>query len=332
MAGASVFAVGLTDHVEGPADRPSADIFAEVSDIIRLADHLGVQYAWFSEHHCHAHHGHLPAPLLFALHLAEQTRHIRLGTAIICLNLHHPLAIAEQIAVADTLAGGRLAVGFGSGSTPEEFGLFGLPVTEESERHERFGEALQTIRSAWAGPMLPTPAGDLAGRCWVAVNSVGSARIAGLNGFNMMFSHLRTPEQYRDYSANYRAAGGRGLIAANRPIYVGANDASAFTEAEPALRTLWRRFLAEGKFAADSPEPTEATDLCAHPINFIVGGTETVARQLRDLHAASPFDVLNAEVRWAGLSPEHVKESLGRLMEKVMPTLASQRDDGIGIG
>jgi alkanesulfonate monooxygenase SsuD/methylene tetrahydromethanopterin reductase-like flavin-dependent oxidoreductase (luciferase family) len=333
------FTIGLTDHLEGPPDRPSAEIYEEVADLVRLADRLGVRYAWFSEHHAHAHHGHLPAPLLFALHLAGQTRHIRLGTAIICLNLHHPLAVAEQVAVADVLASGRLAVGFGSGSTPEEFGLFGLPETGGDERHERFAEALRVIRSAWTGDWsgppprsfpvpphraLPVPAPDLPARSWVAVNSIGAARIAGSLGFNALFSHLRTPEQYRQYAATYRAAGGSGLIAANRPVFVGPDDATAFAQAEPALRVLWRRFREEGKIPADTPEPVSPADLYGHPINFIVGGPESVARQLRELHGEAPFDVANVEVRWAGLSHELVRDNLRRLMEDVVPLLAGE--------
>jgi alkanesulfonate monooxygenase SsuD/methylene tetrahydromethanopterin reductase-like flavin-dependent oxidoreductase (luciferase family) len=316
-----LFAVGLTDHLEGPRDRPSAEIYAEVADLVRLADRIGVRYAWFSEHHAHAHHGHLPAPLLFALHLAGQTEQIRLGTAIICLNLHQPLAVAEQVAVADVVTGGRMAVGFGSGSTPEEFGLFGLPVTDEVERHQQFAESLRSIRAGWAGDMVPAPALDLAGRCWAAVNSVGSARIAGEMGFNVLFSHLRTPEQYREYLAAYHAAGGRGLIAANRPVFVGPDDATAFAIAEPALRILWRRFRADGKIPADTPEPSALAELSGHPINFIVGGPESVARQLRHLNAAAPFDVANVEVRWAGLAHQQVTDSLRRLMEDVMPLL-----------
>jgi alkanesulfonate monooxygenase SsuD/methylene tetrahydromethanopterin reductase-like flavin-dependent oxidoreductase (luciferase family) len=336
----TLFDIGLTDHLEGPRDRPSAEIFDEVADLVRLADDLGVRYAWFSEHHAHAHHGHLPTPLLFALHLAGRTRQIRLGTAIICLNLHHPLDVAEQVAVADVLSNGRLAVGFGSGSTPEEFSLFGLPETGEHERHARFAEALRIIRAAWSpagiGPdlehsepgvdlthrafvvpphrPLPVPAPDLAGRCWVAVNSAGSARIAGSLGFNMLFSHLRTPEQYRQYAAVYREAGGTGLIAANRPVFVGPDDRSAFDLAETALRILWRRFRQEGKIPADTPEPERPQDLCGHPINFIVGGPESVARQLHALHEQVPFDVANVEVRWAGLSHELVCDNLRRLM------------------
>jgi alkanesulfonate monooxygenase SsuD/methylene tetrahydromethanopterin reductase-like flavin-dependent oxidoreductase (luciferase family) len=334
----NLFQIGLTDHVEGPRDQPSAVIFDEVADLVRLADQLGAHFAWFSEHHAHAHHGHLPTPLLFALYLAGQTRNIRLGTAIICLNLHHPLAVAEQVAVADLLMGGRMAVGFGSGSTPEEFGFFGLTETGDDERHARFAVALQIICSAWSGNgmgagesqhyfsipphhPLPVPAADLAQRSWVAVNSLGSARIAGTFNLNMLFSHLRTPAQYRDYRAAYRAAGGTRLVAANRPVFIGPDDETAFALAEPALRILWRRFRQEGKIPAETQEPVRTSDLCAHPINFIVGGPESVARQLRTLHEQVPFDVANVEVRWAGLRHELVRDSLRRLMEDVMPIL-----------
>ena len=286
----------------------------------------------------------MPTPLLLALHLAGQTRRIGLGTAIVCLNLHHPLDVAEQVAVADVLTRGRMAVGFGSGSTPEEFGLFGLAETGERERHARFAEALRIIRDAWSpagidpesgdGPgtdrppryfpipaqqPLPVPAPDLAGRCWLAVNSVGSATIAGSLGFNMMFSHFRTVEQYRSYVAAYREAGGSGLIAANRPIFVGPDDDSAFELAGDALRILWRRFRDEGKIPADTPEPAQARDLCGHPINFLVGGPESVARQLLELHEQVPFDVANVEVRWDGLSHELVCDSLTRLMAAAGP-------------
>lgn len=331
-----MIAIGITDHLEGPRDRPSSAIFGEVADLVRLADELGVAFAWFAEHHDHAHRGHLPAPLLFALHLAGQTRRIHLGTAILCLNLHHPLAVAEAVAVADVLSGGRTAVGFGSGSTPGEFGLFGLAETDEAERHARFEEALRIIRAAWDGAgswpptrfvpvpphrALPVPAPDLARRCWVAVNSPGAARIAGALDFNVLFSHLRTPGQYREFAAIYRASGGTGRIAANRPVFVGPDDDDALAAAEPALRLLWRRFRSEGKIPADAPEPSHPADLRGHPINFLVGGPETVARELLALHDEAPFDVANLEIRWDGLDHDRVRDSLRRLMEDVAPRL-----------
>src|SRR5437588_347818 len=148
---------GLTDHLEAPRGQNAAAVYQQVATRTILADQLGFDYAWFSEHHAHAHYGHLPAPLLFALHLAGRTKRIRLGTAIICLNLHHPLDIAEQVAVADILSGGRIAPGFGSGSTPEEYSYFGSFEPPEDERHERFAEALEIVVEAWSGHVSGKP-------------------------------------------------------------------------------------------------------------------------------------------------------------------------------
>jgi alkanesulfonate monooxygenase SsuD/methylene tetrahydromethanopterin reductase-like flavin-dependent oxidoreductase (luciferase family) len=327
---------GLTDHLEGPVSTPSLEIYQAIAQHTRVADELGFEYAWFAEHHAHAHLGHLPSPLLLALHLAGQTKRIHLGTAIICLNLHHPLAIAEQTAVADLLANGRMAIGFGSGSTPMEFGLFGLAETNEAQRHARFEAALRLITAAWRGQVtredglpfevephvaLPVAAPDLVGRSWLAVNSLGSAEIAGRLGFNMLFSHLRTPAEYLDYAQAYRVQGGRGRIAANRPVYVGANNRQAMDEAEPALRILWRRFQAEGKIARDAREPDDPLELCRHPINFIVGDAHNVAGQLIELYRAAPYDVANLEVRWAGLADSLIAASMRRLAEEVRPFL-----------
>jgi alkanesulfonate monooxygenase SsuD/methylene tetrahydromethanopterin reductase-like flavin-dependent oxidoreductase (luciferase family) len=327
--------IGLTDHIEGPAEQPTAEILAEITDYVQAADRLGIDYCWFSEHHAHVHEGHIPSPLLYALHLASKTTRIQLGTAIICLNLHHPLAVAEQVATADLLAGGRLCVGFGSGSSPQEFGLFGLEVTGESERHDRFREALELILAAWRGGaecegrhfrmrshgFLPRPDPGLAGRCWQAANSVGSARIAGRLGFNMLYSHLRTPDQYREYRAAYEEDGGRGLIAANRPVYVARDDEAAMAEIDWPLRILWRRFQHEGKIPANMPEPSTTAELAAHPINFLIGGPATVARQIRELRAHTDFDVLNAELRWSGLSHHLIRESLRLLATEVRDLL-----------
>jgi len=237
--------------------------------------------------------------------------------------------------VADLLSGGRMAVGFGSGSSPQEFGLFGLEVTGEAERHARFSEALEVILLAWEGRgefagnyfktpghvFLPKPAADLRGRCWQAVNSVGSAQIAGRMGFNMLYSHLRTPEQYIEYRAEYLAAGGGGLIAANRPVFVAKDDVTAYREIEVPLRMLWRRFQSEGKIPAGMAEPATIDELSRHPINFIIGGPISVAKQIDDLRNLTHFDVLNAELRWSGLTPQQIKVSLRLLATDVRSSL-----------
>lgn len=331
----------LTYHIEGPRERPSPEIYEEISRQVVLADELGFDYAWFAEHHSHIHLGHLPCPLLLALHLAGRTQRIHLGTAVICLNMHHPVAVAEEIAVADHLAGGRISPGFGSGSTPEELALFGLPSVDADTRHAAFEESLGIIRQVWAGqgPCCPRGAGpgydiplpiaraDLHARAWLAANSLEAAGIAGRGQFNMMFSFLRTPEQYEALYAAYRAADGRGRVAANRPVYLAAEDATAWEEAEPGLRLLWKRFVEEGKIPRDRPEP-ERFSLENAPGQFVVGSPETVAGFIRDLHARVPFDTFNLEPRWTGFTPEQVEGTLRRFAREVMPRLRDLDGDG----
>ncbi|MEP6754733.1 MAG: LLM class flavin-dependent oxidoreductase [Chthonomonadales bacterium] len=311
LMGSDRLLIGITEHVEGPAETPSADLYAEIERQVVLADRSGIDFYWFSEHHRNAHFGHLPSPLLYAVHLLARTKNIQLGTAIICLNLHNPVAVSQEILVADALSNGRLAAGFGSGSTPEEFQLFKREVTSDLDRHRVYEEALKEIRAQITHEMtLPRPNVDLWSRCWSAVNSDASACIGGRMGLNMLFSHLRTPEQNRQYSTLYRENGGSGHIALNRPIFLAESSVVAWREAEPVLRLLFRRFQSEGKIGADVEEPDNPVDLCQHPINFIVGTPTEAVDQLRKVQDTVPFDVLNAEVRWGGMSPEQVERTI----------------------
>lgn len=326
--------LALTYHVEAPRDRPSADLYAEIAEQVVLADELGYDYVWFAEHHAHVHLGHLPCPLLYALHLAGRTQRVHLGTAVICLNMHHPVDVAEQVAVADHLTGGRISPAFGSGSTPEELALFGLPTVDTEARHQHFAASLRTIREVWSGDGPTQPQGknsghgaplprarpDLLARSWLAANSLEAAAMAGVGGHHVMFSFLRTPEQYAALYAAYLGAGGQGSVAANRPVYVGADDASAWAEAEPALRLLWRRFVAEGKIPKERPEP-ETFNLENTPGQFLVGSPETVAQFILNLRKQVPFDTFNLEPRWAGLTPAQVQGTIRRVAEEVRPRL-----------
>src|SRR5262249_53887890 len=88
----------------------------------------------------------LSNPLMVVPVVAQRTRRIRIGTAVTLLPLHHPLACAEQAAVADILSGGRLEFGVGRGSIPSQFHGFRVPLDES---RARFDECLEIIRRAW---------------------------------------------------------------------------------------------------------------------------------------------------------------------------------------
>lgn len=68
---------------------------------------------------------------------AARTERVELGTSVLVLPYLHPATLAKQLATIDRLSGGRLVVGVGVGSLPEENAALGVdyqrrgPLTDE---------------------------------------------------------------------------------------------------------------------------------------------------------------------------------------------------------
>ena len=132
---------------------------------------------------------------------AQRTSRIQLGTGVVTLPLDDPIRVAEDAAFVDTLSGGRLQLGLGTGGDPLTFSAFGLDV---EARRERYAEGLRILREALAGQpingteaVLYPAAPTLPERIWEATFSVeGGARI-GQNGSGLLLArtaaHVRDP-------------------------------------------------------------------------------------------------------------------------------------------
>src|SRR5262249_60570514 len=96
--------------MQSPSAEPPDVVYRRGIEITQAAEELGFRNMWLAEHHFST-YGYLSRPLMYAMHLANKTRSIRVGTAVIVAPLHHPLVIAEGIATADACTGGRLALG-----------------------------------------------------------------------------------------------------------------------------------------------------------------------------------------------------------------------------
>src|SRR5262249_57304443 len=92
--------------MQSPSAEPPDVVYRRGIEITQAAEELGFGNMWLAEHHFST-YGYLSRPLMYAMHLANKTRHIRVGTAVIVVPLHHPLVIAEDIATADICSGGR---------------------------------------------------------------------------------------------------------------------------------------------------------------------------------------------------------------------------------
>ncbi|MGH2661132.1 MAG: LLM class flavin-dependent oxidoreductase [Actinomycetota bacterium] len=140
--------IGLfTGQIPARSPRTFAQEYGETLDLVRLAEALGFDSAWVSEHHGTS-DGYLPSLLPMLAAFAASTERITLGTGIVLAPFHDPLRLAEDAAVVDQLSGGRLILGLGMGWREEEFRTFGVPMSDRVRRTE---ETVEIVRRAWTG-------------------------------------------------------------------------------------------------------------------------------------------------------------------------------------
>ncbi|MBT7646203.1 MAG: LLM class flavin-dependent oxidoreductase, partial [Rhodospirillaceae bacterium] len=109
--------------------KPTAEIYKETIDLIQLAEEIGFDTAWLTEHHF-GNYCMCPSPLMLASHVAARTTRIKMGLAVLVLPLYHPLRLLEEIGMVDQLSDGRLVIGYGSGYQAFEFERFGHDLGE----------------------------------------------------------------------------------------------------------------------------------------------------------------------------------------------------------
>src|SRR5882724_8653357 len=115
----------------------------------RLADELGADMVWLAEHHFDGISVYAD-PIALAGALAASMRHAGLGFAVIQTALHHPVRLAEQMALLDHLLKGRLIVGLGRGSSYNIYDYQGFGL-DHHEAQARLDEAEEIMVKAWSG-------------------------------------------------------------------------------------------------------------------------------------------------------------------------------------
>jgi probable F420-dependent oxidoreductase len=137
----------FTAQVPPDSGRTFTQEYREILDLVRLAETLGFDSAWVSEHHGSG-DGYMPSLLPTLAAFAAATERIKLGTGILLTPLHNPLRLAEDAATVDLISGGRLILGLGLAWREEEFRMFGVPM---AERARRTAETVDVLRRAWTG-------------------------------------------------------------------------------------------------------------------------------------------------------------------------------------
>ena len=221
------------------------------------AEAVGFESVWPVEQHFNPDLSILPAPLLLLAAIAERTRSLRLGVAIVLLPLSHPLRVAEEIATLDVLSNGRVEFGIGRGAIPSHFSGFGI---SQAESRDRMFEELEIIQRAWTGERLsyhgrffnvdnlsvvPRPVQQPHPPIRFAANSIDTFELMGRMGHPIFAAAQVNPiPRLREFVPLYRnarkAAGLSGDdpedLTILLPLYVGESQAQIRAELEPSIQ------------------------------------------------------------------------------------------------
>ncbi len=126
---------------------PRRELYAAALDQCAWADEVGFDRIALGEHHGSP-DGYDPSPVVVAAAIGARTRRLRIRTSVLLAPLYDPVKLAEDLAVASLVCGGRLEAGLGAGYRPSEYEAFGARL---DERWQRMGEIVAFLRQAWTG-------------------------------------------------------------------------------------------------------------------------------------------------------------------------------------
>jgi alkanesulfonate monooxygenase SsuD/methylene tetrahydromethanopterin reductase-like flavin-dependent oxidoreductase (luciferase family) len=281
--------LGFLSHVQGRGD-DLRQTYRDAQELFVVADELGFDIGWVAQHHVPLGGGGLPSPWPFLAHAAARTKHIRLGTAITILPLEDPLRLAEDISVVDTLSGGRVELGVGSGASELEYAAFGRDVTRKRElTTEHLGilrSALANQEVGTAGFTIQPPAADFTGRIWQGVFSAPGAEYAAAEGANLLLNRAAygydapTDEVQRPWADAYLSAWRTPRpprIGLSRFVFPARNRRTALAQIGEDVHRAAARFAERGTFP-----PGLSTEDALRRFHSFYGHPDEIVAALRE--------------------------------------------------
>jgi alkanesulfonate monooxygenase SsuD/methylene tetrahydromethanopterin reductase-like flavin-dependent oxidoreductase (luciferase family) len=336
--------IGTFLLMQSPSARSSQEIYARGIELAQAAETLGFRNVWLGEHHFST-YGYLSRPVQLASYIAAKTTRLRVGTAVIVVPLHHPLIIAEEIAMLDLLSGGRCDIGLGRGYQRYEFERFGLQLDTDGTRwNDSIDILLKSFEGkpfSYEGKLFKIPESVVFPRTvqkphppiWITAQSPYSLEAAVRRGFNVLTGGFGVPlERLAEFGKLFERVvaeakpAKRPLVGVQRAIYVTKDTADAREAAEQArwnmrvtlsLRNNYERV--ENGNAIPVPAQTEPTMDELLDRHLIIGTPDTCIRQIKRLKEAVGITHFNGSFWLGDMEQARVLRSMELFSQEVMP-------------
>ena len=174
-------------------------LYKETLAQCELADQVGFDNVWFVEHHFLTGFSGSPAQDAIFGALSRVTKNIRIGYGVCILPYHHPVRVAERVALVDQLTDGRVEFGTGRSNAYEQMGLGVDPRNTRSlweESITMLPQIWQSDEFEWEGEhwqvpkrrVLPRPVQQPHPRMYLACTQQDSFRLAAEKGLGVLSS------------------------------------------------------------------------------------------------------------------------------------------------
>lgn len=313
----------------------TADLYKQTLDQIVLAEQLGFDDIWLSEHHF-TDDGYLPSLLPFAAAIAARTERVTIGTNVLLMPFHHPIRVAEDCAVVDNLSDGRLIFGPAVGYKLEEFETFGV---DRKHRGSITEEAIEIIRRCWTEEEFdysgrhfnfrgvrctPKPVQQPSIPIWIGAHVEAAIRRAARLGDGLLgggpvgrAAYIKAlTELGKDAEHPHIASTGRFIFCSREP----QKDWAKLSE--HALYQMQRYanwFSSAGETIFGKP-PRDVAELEARGM-YRVGTPEEIAEIIRSEYTAAPYERYFFFPIWPGVDVEMANRSVRLFAEEVIPLL-----------
>jgi alkanesulfonate monooxygenase SsuD/methylene tetrahydromethanopterin reductase-like flavin-dependent oxidoreductase (luciferase family) len=232
--------------------------------------------------------------------LAAHTSTIRIGHLVLCDPFRHPALLAKIAASFDVISNGRLDLGIGWGSVPDELHRFGFGPERPARRAAKLRETLEILELMFAGELF-----DYQGAHHELAGAIGrpvpvQARIPihiGGGGPQLTMPLVRDfadwwncPGYALERLDDLRLLAGDARISAQHPIGLAATAA----ERDSARETVESRFGSWGGVITGTPDEVAAglgASVARGVEGFVCqfsdfGSVETIERFMRDVAPA----------------------------------------------
>lgn len=291
---------GLLYEMQRPFEGTNIDwntLYKETLEQCELADKAGFDNLWFVEHHFLTGFSGSPCPEVMFGALSQVTKRIRIGWGVSILPYHHPIRVAERVAMVDQLTDGRVEFGTGRSNAYEQMGLGVDPRDTRAMWEESITMLPQIWQSdefSWEGRfwkvpsrrVLPKPYQKPHPRMYLACTQTESFKLAAEKGIGVLSSSTYATSVLAEHVKTYREN-----IAHAKPV-------GAF------VNTFWGNNV----HAFCGEDNQEARELCAQSLKDFFGPGKPYIQGRINAYE----ELLEA---WGGV-PDHLQADFGRWLRQ----------------